>query len=80
MSLISKIQEKIKLVKQNGDIPTVIWLGKEEKKEFEALVNGTDIREINKEKYSKTEICGLPVKFVSSSSWMSVMSQQTLDV
>lgn len=63
--LIQRIQDALRKVRKRGDVPTMIWLGQEEKCELEKLGR-------QKEK----EICNLPYSFVSSPKWLTISYEE----
>lgn len=72
MNILDKINEEIKKVKKNGNIPTRIWLGTEEKYELQKLIKNTIMKDIQDGENLQNQICGLPYSFVSSERWLSV--------
>ena len=72
MNIISRIEDALAKVRKRGDVPTMIWLGQEEKYELERLFKDEPTREIKKDENRRNEICGLPYSFVSSPKWLTV--------
>lgn len=73
MDLITRIREKIVKIKKNGETPNIIWMGIEEKKEFQSYMRDeVRVGRCATNKNNKTELMGLPVEFVSSPEWLSV--------
>lgn len=74
--LIQRIQDAVRKVQKRGDIPTMIWLGQEEKYELERLFKDEPKREIKKDENRNNEICGLSYSFVSSPRWLTVSYEE----
>ena len=72
MSLIDRIQAEIARHTKNGDKPNIVWLGKEERREFEDVMASLPLTIFKKDSRGNYEVCGLPVEFVSSSNWLSI--------
>lgn len=76
MNLISRITEEISKVKKNGEIPDMIWLGREERRDLEALGKDTCVK-VDKE-CKRWQVMGLDVGFVSENNWLSVSKVITM--
>lgn len=74
MDLISRVHKEIRKIKKNGDIPSIIWMGVEERKEFESYIKDLNLRMMkdNKIDNKKKEFLGLSVEFVNSKQWLSI--------
>lgn len=80
MKLISDIMEKIdEYYRLNGDLPEYVYLGKNESKEFDELVNDFCTFMINDDYVSEKghrEISGITILQVESKSHLSVGTPQ----
>ncbi len=73
MDLIDRVQEKIVKIKKNGDVPGIIWMGIEERRDLQSYIREGNPKIVSREIESgKMEFLGLPVEFVSSPEWLSI--------
>ena len=79
MNLIDRIRDKIKEIKKRGDQPSIIWMGKQEKAEFEELIIRGEFKMTDVKDKNKHEIFGLPVEFVSSDEWLTIFIDESED-
>ena len=80
MNLIRRINQEITKLKKDGEIPSIVWLGREERREFEGLVKDLTDSKCVKETSNNikndngAEICGLPIQWIASDRWLTISS------